>query len=414
MILHQRDETLPSLRNFFIIFTGQAFSLFGSRLVQFALVWWLTKTIGSASVLAFASIMAILPQVLIGPFAGTLVDRWNRRIILMASDGVIAVAVVILAILYTLDVVQVWHIYLLMVIRSIGGAFQWPAMQASTSLMVPSQHLSRVSGLHQAVHGLANIVAPPMGAVLLELLPIEHVLAIDVIPAMLAIGSLVLIAIPQPRDSRSEAQRSVLSDLREGFRYLWGLKGVMWIMIIAMVINFLANPAFSLTPILVISYFEGGVFELAWLQSAAGIGMVLGGIMLGIWGGFKQRIKTALLALVLVGVSILFVGVTPKNVLVLAVGAMFCFGVTNSMSNALSLAILQATVPAEIQGRIFTLLLSGVMSMSPIGLAVAGPVADVVGVQVWFIIAGIPIILMGVTSFFIRSIITIEAQRQES
>jgi DHA3 family macrolide efflux protein-like MFS transporter len=277
------DQKPGSMTKFFIIFGGQAFSLFGSRLVQFSLVWWLTKASSSASVLAFASIMAILPQVLFGPFAGTLIDRWNRRTVLMASDGSIALAIVALAMLYTQGSVQIWHIYTVMFVRSVGGAFQWPAMQASTTLMVPKKHLSRVSGLNQAIQGLANILAPPLGALLIELLPIQSILAIDVSTAILAIGPLFFIQIPQPqRSDRLDDQSSVLIDLREGLRYIREWKGVLMIVVMAMVINLLTNPAFSLTPILVTDHFSGSALEFAWLQSASGIGMVLGGFTLGI------------------------------------------------------------------------------------------------------------------------------------
>ena len=144
---------------FFTIWTGQAFSLIGSNLVQFALVWWLTETTGSATILAVASIMAVLPQVFLGPIAGALVDRWNRRLVMIVADSVIALAVVVLAVLYALDAVQTWHIYVLMFIRAAGGAFHWPAMRASTSLMVPQKHLSRIAGLNQALFGVANIVS---------------------------------------------------------------------------------------------------------------------------------------------------------------------------------------------------------------------------------------------------------------
>lgn len=129
------------MARFFTIFRGQAFSLFGSRLVQFSIVWWLTEESGSASVLAFASIMALLPQVLIAPFAGALVDRWNRRVVMIVADGLIALAIVALAFLYAQGVVEFWHIYALMLVRSAGGAFHWPAMQASTTLMVPKKNL---------------------------------------------------------------------------------------------------------------------------------------------------------------------------------------------------------------------------------------------------------------------------------
>ena len=180
------------------------------------------------------------------------------------------------------------------------------------------------------------------------------------------------------------------------------------ILVIAMVINLLANPAFSLTPILVTHHFQGDVLELAWFQSAAGIGMVLGGFTLGIWGGSKRRIKTALLALVLMGISVNVIGLTPKTAFFVAVGAVFFFGLMNSIANASFLAILQATVSGEMQGRIFTLTMSGSMAMSPLGLAIAGPVADMVGVQFWFLIAGVAIVIMGMSTFFVPTIMQIE------
>ncbi|MGW8181499.1 MAG: MFS transporter, partial [bacterium] len=168
---------------FLIIFSGQAFSLLGSRLVQFALVWHLTAQTGSAQVLSMASIAAIVPQVVIAPFAGALVDRWNRRRVMMISDSLIAGAILVLAVLFAFGKVEVWHIYAVMLFRSAGGAFQWPAMQASTSMMVPKEHLSRVAGLNQSLQGLASILAPPAGALLLELFPIQYVLAVDVATA---------------------------------------------------------------------------------------------------------------------------------------------------------------------------------------------------------------------------------------
>ena len=168
------EDGMPrSMARFWVVFGGQAFSLFGSRLVQFTLVWWLTQESGSASVLALASIMALLPQVIVGPFAGSLVDRWSRRMVLIVSDGMIALAIVLLALLYSWGVVEIWHVYALMLLRSLLGAFQWPAFQASTSMMVPKEQLSRVAGFNQSLQGLVSILAPPLGALLFEVLPIS-------------------------------------------------------------------------------------------------------------------------------------------------------------------------------------------------------------------------------------------------
>lgn len=383
-------------------------------MVQFALVWWLTMASGSASVLAFASIMAVLPQVLLGPFAGTLVDRWNRRTILMISDGLIALAIVVLALLFAQGAVQIWHIYVLMAIRSLGGAFQWPAMQASTTLMVPEKHLSRISGINQSLQGLANIVAPPLGALLLELMPIQNILAIDVSTAILAIGPLFFMSIPQPHREEAEGRRSVLADLREGFRFVWGWKGLMAIVGMALVINLLTSPAFSLLPLLVTHHFNGGAIELAWLQSANGVGMILGGILLGVWGGFKSRIKTAMFALGITGACLLVFGFTPGSAFFLAVGLIFVFGTMNSIANASFFALLQSTVPADIQGRVFTLMMSLTMSMTPVGLALAGPVADLMGIRIWYVVAGAVMTLMSIGAFFIPTIMRIEEENPNS
>ena len=161
---------------FFTIWSGQALSLFGSALVQFALIWWLTQESGSATVLAVATLVGMLPQIVIGPFAGALVDRWNRRIIMIAADGTIAIFSLLLAYLFATGAVQIWHIYAVMAMRALGGAFHYPAMAASTPLMVPNEQLTRINGLNQALQGVNSLAAPPIGALLLGILPTQGIL----------------------------------------------------------------------------------------------------------------------------------------------------------------------------------------------------------------------------------------------
>jgi DHA3 family macrolide efflux protein-like MFS transporter len=403
-----------SMASFFVVWGGQAFSLLGRHLVQFALVWWLTRTTGSATVLAFATLVALLPQIFLSPVAGALVDRWNRRIVMMVADGLIALVTVGLVALYALDMIQVWHIYLAMFIRAAGGAFHWPAMQASTTLMVPEKHLARIAGLNQALWGLASIVAPPLGALLMDVLPMHGVLSIDVGTALLAIAPLVFIVVPQPeRQAAPETaagKPSVLADMRDGLRFVWNWPGMMMILVIATLINLLVNPAFSLLPIMVTGHFKGGALQLAWLESAWGVGVVLGGIALSVWGGFKRRIVTGMLALTIMGIGITLLGLTPATAFLLAVGAMFLGGLMNPIANGSLFAALQATVPPEMQGRVFTLVLSGASAMSPLGLAIAGPVADALGVQIWFLIGGAATIAMGAGAFFVPAIMRLEEQ----
>jgi len=341
-------------------FAGQAFSLFGSRLVQFALVWWITETTGLASTLAFASIVAMLPQVLLGPFAGALVDRWNRKMVMMASDSFIALVVVALVFLYGTGVIQLWHVFLAMFTRSLGGAFQWPAMQATTTMMVDKESLSRVAGMNQSLMGLAAIVAPPLGAFLMQVIPIQTILLIDVATAVLAVGPLFFIKVPQPSREPTEALglKSVLSDMREGALFVWRWEGLRVIMGMSMVINFLMNPAFSLLPLVVTNHFGGGAVELGWLQSANGVGMIAGGLLLGAWGGFKKRVVTAMTSLIIGGVFIVVFSFMPPELFIVAVGCVFLFAVFNAMTNGAFFSSLQAVIPPEIQGRVFTILMS--------------------------------------------------------
>jgi DHA3 family macrolide efflux protein-like MFS transporter len=396
-----------SMRPFFTVWTGQVFSLLGSELVQFALVWWLTTTTGSAMVLVLATMMAVLPRVFVSPVAGALVDRWNRRTVMMVADGLSALSSVVLAVLFAFDAMQVWHVYLVMFVRAACGAFHWPAMQASTTLMVPEEHLTRVAGLNQSLQGLGAIVAPPLGALLLEVLPMQGVLAVDVVTAILAISPLVFIHIPQPERTAAAAgasRPSMVADLREAVRFLRAWPGILMIIAIAVLVNLLIYPALSLQPLLVTEHFGGDALQLAWLQSAFGVGMVSGGITLSVWGGFKRRSLTGLLALALGGAGFAAVGVAPANGFPLALGAIFFAWFMNPIANGSLMAVLQVIVPADMQGRVFTLLQSAAGAMIPLGLVIAGPLAEVLGVQIWFLFAGIAMAVMGIGALFVPAI----------
>jgi DHA3 family macrolide efflux protein-like MFS transporter len=246
---------------FFTIWTGQAFSLLGSELVQFALIWWMTKTTGSATVLATASLFGLLPQVFIGPLAGTLVDRWDRRRVMMGADAVIALATGVIIFLNLQGVLQPWHIYGLMFVRAVGSMFHWPAMQASTSLMVPKEHLTRVAGINQTLNGIMGVLAPSLGALLVEALPLYNVLAIDVGTAMLAVVPLFFVAVPQPPHSVGQKAEpsSVWGDLVAGMRYVWHWPGLCMVLAMAMLFNLFSNPSFSLLPLWVTAISRGAL-----------------------------------------------------------------------------------------------------------------------------------------------------------
>jgi len=400
---------------FFTIWTGQAFSLLGSQLVSFAVIWGLTQTTGSATVLATASLVGLVPQVVLGPLTGALVDRWSRRLTMIIADSLIALATMVMAVLFALGHVQIWQVYALLFFRSVCGGFHWPAMQASTSLMVPKQHLARIQGLNQMLQGGMSIASAPLGALLLAWLPMEGILAIDVFTAMLAIIPLFFFQVPQPErlDLQADAQMksTVWQDLKAGLRYVWGWPGLMLIGVMATVINFLLTPAFSLLPILVTKHFNGQAIQLATLESFSGIGFIVGGLILSAWGGFKRRILTSLVGLFAMGAGCLVMGLLPPSAFVIAVATMLFLGIINPIVNGPLLAAVQAAVAPEMQGRVFTLINTMAAGMSPLGLIIAGPISDKLGVQTWFIIGGIVTGLMGVVSLFVPAIMNFEEGR---
>lgn len=403
----------PWKTTFFTIWGGQAFSILGSQVVQFALIWHLTVKTGSATVLATASLVGMLPGVILGPFIGTLVDRWNRRWVMLLSDSIIALATIFLAVLFTLDVVAIWHIYMVMFIRSLAGCFHGNAMSASTSLMIPVEDLTRIQGLNQMLYGGLNIVSAPLGALLLAMLPMQGILAIDVATALMAILPLFFIQIPQPERVKrgktpDEAQPTIWQDFQAGFRYVVGWPGLLIVGLMTVGINFAIIPAFSLLPLMVKDYFGGNAIQLGWVESAVGIGMLVGGVLLGIWGGFKRKILTSMLGLMGMGAGTLVLALAPSSAMPLAIGGALLMGLMSPIIMGPFLAVIQSTVEPDMQARIFSLLSSIGTAMVPIGLMFAGPVADQLGIQAWFFLGGSLCVLMGVAGLFIPAVMDIE------
>jgi MFS transporter, DHA3 family, macrolide efflux protein len=398
--------------HFFSLWTGQAVSLFGSALVQFALIWWLTSSTHSATVLATASLAGLLPGVILAPAAGVLVDRWNRRWVMILSDSLTALATLALIILFAVGAAQVWQVYVILFLRSLGNAFQVPAENASTSLMVPETQLSRVAGLNQTLQGAMSIIAPPVGALLLQTVPLQAILSIDVVTAVLGITPLFFVHVPQPAPRHPAAGMGAAfwPEMRAGLRYVLAWPGLLILLSMALVLNFLFSPTGALLPILVTKHFGGGVLQLASLDSAAGIGIVAGGMALGIWGGFRRRILTTLTALIGLSLSFGLMGLLPANAFWIAVGAMFVASAMQVLTNGPIMALLQATVAPEMQGRVFSLVTALASAMAPIGLLVAGPLADALGVRTWYVVAGSVGVLLGVVGFFIPGLMHLEDQ----
>lgn len=421
--MEENNENNVKLENwktrFFTIWTGQAFSLVGSSMVQFALVWWLTKETGSATILAMATLIALLPQIILGPFAGTWIDRVNRKKVMIIADGSIALATLILIIIFIIGRQNVWIIFTILLIRSAGSTFHYPAMEASTSLMVPKQQLARIAGLNQTLGGIINIISPPLGALLITIFPTQAVLAVDVVTAAIAITTLVIIPIPQSAQILGQSdgtlqKTSFKADMQAGFKYMRDWPGLLAVAILAMLINFLLTPASSLLPLMVTKIYHGTAPQLGLLDSIFGVGVIVGGLILSAWGGFKKKIITCMMGIIGIGIGILIFGILPAQLFYLALSGIFLLGFMQVFANGPLNAIFQSSVDPSMQGRVLSLVGAGATAMSPISLLVAGPIADLLGIRSWYLIGGVSCILVALVALFIPAVMTIESNQQHA
>ncbi len=245
----------------------------------------------------------------------------------------------------------------------------------------------------------------------------QGVLVIDVATAIPAIVSLLFIPIPQPARIATMEESSRISslwkDMQEGWRFIWNWKAFMVLMVIAIMINLLGRAAASLAPLLVLEHFGGGALELGWWQAAIGIGSVLGGVTLGIWGGFKRKVVTQNVALFLDGLAIIAITMTPKTSFAVVVALIFVVAFLETIAIGLGGALAQILIPPEMQGRVFGLVMSLSLVLSPLGLLVAGPVADAFGVQFWWVLTGLMISGMGALALSIPAVVRIEDTKRE-
>lgn len=382
---------------FWAIFCGQAASLIGSALTQFVLIWWITDTTGSVSALAFAGLVALLPQALLGPLGGTLADRYSRRFIMIAADLVSALCMLVLIALFLTARIELWHIYTMMFIRSAMQAFQQPAAAASTAMLVPESFLPRAAGLNQTLMGIMTIAAAPLGALAISVMPIGYALGIDVLTAVLGIVPLLVYAIPQNRVPK-EQRGSLWSEFRQGVALVCN-DPVLWrvyLMLTAVVLVLM--PSFTLVPLLVKEHFGGGAPQVALIEGLGGVGMIAGGMIVTalaprrlllwiLWGFAVSCFAFALVALV------------PGDLFWLAIVFWVLSSVTFILGNAPLTVLIQTTVPNHLQGRALSLMATMMGLAAPVGLAIATPVGEAVGIRWLFVGMGILAGLVALAGF---------------
>lgn len=372
-------------RNVGIFLSGQTVSLFGSMLVQYAIMWHLTLETKSGVVLAFAAVAGFLPQAVVSIFGGVWADRLNRKMLIILADGSIAITTLALAIFLLNGVTELWLIFLTLAIRSVGAGIQMPAVSALIPQITPTDKLMRVNGINGSIQSAMMLVAPAAAGALYASASLIAIFFVDVVTAAIGIGLLLLV--PVRTLVRAGARPGYFADLTDGVRYVWHHGFVRWLLLLFAIVFLLIVAPSYLTPLMIARTFGDEVWMLTVNELAFSIGMVGGGAIIAIWGGTKNRV------LLIVGSSVVFgvlsIGLGLSTNLWVFFGFMFLLGIAVPFFSTTSMTLLQERVEPERQGRVFGFV-GIVMAVSmPLGMIVFGPLADVVSVELLLVVAGV-------------------------
>jgi MFS family permease len=365
-------SSVQGMKTFLVIWVGQLISMLGSGLTSFALGVWIFDQTGKATPFALTILFGNLPRILLLPVAGSLADRWNRRWVMILSDVGNAMVTISVFGLLLLGNLQFWHIYLIVTLGSIFSAFQEPAYTASITMLVPKKELSRANGMVQMGQALEMIITPIIAGLLFVAIGLSGILVIDFVTFLVAVGTLLLVKIPQPKRVEDDKKSSILADAIFGWNYLKsrpGLFGLLWYF--AMV-NFLLNWSGVLIAPMILSRFSAST--LGTIQMFVGLGMLAGGILSSVWAGPKKRITAVISYIGIALVGMVVAGLQPSPFFVGA--GLFWLMIFVPLASASSQAVFQSKVAPEIQGRVFSI--RGMISRSvmPLAYLLAGPLAD--------------------------------------
>lgn len=373
--------------------TAQTVSLLGSSLVQYAIIWHITLSTSSGRVMTIATVCGFLPQILIALFAGIWVDRFDRKLLCMVSDGVIAAATLALAVLFLNGHKSVWLLFAVLLIRSAGTGIQTPAVNAIIPQIVPREQLMRVNGINSTVSSLMMLLSPALSGVILSLLSIEAAFFIDVATAVTGVGITAGVAVP--RIHGNDRERPGLCDIRDGFRYLRQNGLVRNLLVFQIVTLILISPSAFLTPLLVSRTFGAEVWRLTVSEMTFSLGAVLGGVLIASWGGFQNRRHTILLAAAGYGALMIGLGLAPVYLVYLLINMLV--GITMPCYNTPITVMIQEEVEPAMHGRVFSLVqISGSCAL-PLGMLLFGPLSDLVPIRLLLLACGC--LVLGETAY---------------
>lgn len=391
-------------KTFAIIWAGQLFSTLSSVIVGYAVIFWMSLKTGSAEVLAVAGIASLLPQMILGPFTGVLIDRWDRKRIMIGADAFVALCTAVLAVLFALDLARLGHVYVLLALRSLGQAFHWPAMQSSLPLLVPEAALMRVAGANQVLNSIATILGPALAALFINVLDMTWVLLSDVAGAIIACGSLLFVRIPRPEKKADARGPGLFREMKEGLREITGRPGLMWLFVFVMIAYFFLVPLSVLFPLMTLKHFAGGAYEMSLIEIVWGAGMLLGGAAMGILKLKTNKVVLINAMYILLGLTFALSGFLPPGGFAVFTGLTLVGGIMASIYSGAFTVVMQTTIEPGALGRAYSIFGSVASAPALIGLLQTGFVAEWLGIPNAFILAGSAFILIGAASFFVRPI----------
>jgi DHA3 family macrolide efflux protein-like MFS transporter len=395
--LKPQGESMPGWKKKVTVFlVGQTITTFGSLLVQYALLWHLTLTTKSGVVLALAAVFGFLPQAIVSIFAGVWADRVNRKVMIILSDSTIALATLVLAFFMLSGVDDLWLVFLVMAVRSVGAGIQMPAISALIPQIVPTDKLMRVNGINSSVQSSLLIIGPVAAAGIYSTVSLAAILFVDVVTAVIGLSLLATIAVPTLSRAASNDKPSYFTDLKEGLNYIFSHDLVRWVMVIYSIVFLLVVAPSNLSPLMLVRTFGGDVWLLTVLELSFGIGMVAGGALMAIFASKMDRLGLMVGTSILFGVLAVVMGFTTN--LILFYTLFFLIGLAVPAFSTSSMTLLQETVEPERQGRVFGFVGIVMAVAMPLGMAVLGPLADIVSVEILLIATGALTFLIAVVA----------------
>ena len=382
-------------RKTILFLISQCITLFGSMIVQMSIIWYVTLKTSSGGWVAAFTICSYLPQFLISFFAGVWADRYSRKKLIILADGVITVATLVMFLvmpMISLDSILLSALLAVSIIRSVGAGIQTPAVNAVIPQLVPEEYLMKYNGLNATVQSVVQFAAPAVAGAVLSIGTFRATLFIDILTALVGIGLLSCVLLPKQEASNENV--SVFSEIKAGIRYSFSDKLIGKILIVYGLYILLCVPAGFMAALLVSRVYGDVYWYLTALELVGFAGMALGGVLMGVWGGFKSRIKTFALGLFVLSLMTIGMGISPYFILYLVL--MFVYSIALTMIQTATTTIIQEKADSSMQGRVFGLMGAMYSGFLPVGMAIFGPLADVMPLQ-WIIVgSGIALVLVTV------------------